>query len=78
MNRPPSISALPPPGAAHDDDPDTLKPSAVDPSASIDPHTGAVIGKKSAAERKFVSRLDAVLLVYTCISQVLKYLDQQK
>ncbi|GFZ51950.1 hypothetical protein JCM24511_09720 [Saitozyma sp. JCM 24511] len=77
MNRPPSITALPPPGEPHDEDPDTLKPSAVDPSASIDPHTGAVIGKKSAAERKFVSRLDAVLLVYTCISQVLKYLDQQ-
>ena len=55
-----------------------LKTAAIDPSATVDLQTGAVIGKKSAAERRFVARLDAVLLVYTCVSQVLKYLDQQK
>lgn len=45
---------------------------AVDPSASIDPQTGAVIAKKTPEERWFVARLDAILLIYTCVSQVLK------
>lgn len=54
------------------------KVAIIDPSASLDMQTGAVIGKKTAEERRFVARLDAILLVYTCISQVLKYLDQQK
>ncbi|WRT63778.1 uncharacterized protein IL334_000703 [Kwoniella shivajii] len=49
----------------------------IDPSAHIDPQTGAVIEKKTKAERLFVLRLDAILLVYVCISQVVKYLDQQ-
>lgn len=48
-----------------------------DPSASTDPQTGALIEKKSKEERWFVARLDAILLVYGCISQVIKYLDQQ-
>lgn len=59
---------------------DPHQPEAVaitDPSASIDPQTGATIPKKSAEERWFVARLDAILLIYTCVSQVLKYLDQQ-
>jgi hypothetical protein len=46
--------------------------AVVDPSASIDPQTGAVIEKKTKTERLFVARLDAVLLVYCCVSQVLK------
>lgn len=50
-----------------------------DPTASayVDPQTGALIEEKSKAERWFVARLDAVLLVFVCISQVIKYLDQQ-
>ncbi|KAK6905288.1 hypothetical protein I203_106110 [Kwoniella mangroviensis CBS 8507] len=51
--------------------------AVVDPSAHIDPQTGAVIEKKTKKERLFVARLDAVLLVYCCISQTIKYLDQQ-
>ncbi|WVF65973.1 hypothetical protein IAT40_000711 [Kwoniella sp. CBS 6097] len=51
--------------------------AVIDPSAHIDPQTGAVIEKKSKRERLFVARLDAILLVYCCISQVIKYLDQQ-
>ncbi|OCF36344.1 hypothetical protein I316_02219 [Kwoniella heveanensis BCC8398] len=52
--------------------------AVIDPSAHIDPQTGAIIEKKSKRERLFVARLDAILLVYCCISQVIKYLDQQK
>lgn len=51
--------------------------AVIDPTASVDPQTGAVIEKKSMEERKFVARLDAILLLYGCISQVIKYLDQQ-
>jgi hypothetical protein len=47
------------------------------PGGTIDAQTGAVIEKKSKEERWFVARLDAVLLLYGCISQVIKYLDQQ-
>ncbi|ODN96233.1 hypothetical protein I350_08232 [Cryptococcus amylolentus CBS 6273] len=50
---------------------------AIDPTAHVDPQTGAVIEKKTKAERWFVARLDAVLLLYVCISQIIKYLDQQ-
>jgi hypothetical protein len=46
--------------------------AVVDPSARVDPQTGAVIESKSREERLFVMRLDAVLLVYSCVSQVLK------
>ncbi|KIR31094.1 hypothetical protein I352_06523 [Cryptococcus deuterogattii MMRL2647] len=54
--------------------------AVIDPTASayVDPQTGALIEEKSKAERWFVARLDAVLLVFVCISQVIKYLDQQK
>lgn len=54
---------------------DPHQPEAVaitDPTATIDPQTGATIPKKSAEERWFVARLDAILLIYTCVSQVLK------
>ncbi|WVR03557.1 hypothetical protein IAU60_000549 [Kwoniella sp. DSM 27419] len=51
--------------------------AVIDPSAHVDPSTGAVIEKKTKRERLFVARLDAVLLVFCCISQVIKYLDQQ-
>lgn len=51
-------------------EPETV--AIIDPSASIDPQTGAIIEKKSKTERLFVARLDAILLVYCCISQVLK------
>ncbi|ORX34841.1 major facilitator superfamily domain-containing protein [Kockovaella imperatae] len=54
---------------------DALTP--VDPSGRIDPQSGVAVEKKSKAERLFVARLDAILLVYGCISQVIKYLDQQ-
>jgi hypothetical protein len=47
------------------------------PGATTDAQTGAVIDKKSKEERWFVARLDGVLLLYGCISQVIKYLDQQ-
>jgi hypothetical protein len=47
------------------------------PGAITDAQTGAVIDKKSKEERWFVARLDGVLLLYGCISQVIKYLDQQ-
>ena len=47
------------------------------PGATTDAQTGAVIEKKSKEERWFVARLDGVLLLYGCISQVIKYLDQQ-
>lgn len=50
--------------------------AVIDPSATVDPQTGAVIHKKSREERLFVARLDVFLLLYACISQVLKYLDQ--
>ncbi|ODN96234.1 hypothetical protein I350_08233 [Cryptococcus amylolentus CBS 6273] len=50
---------------------------AIDPTAHLDPHTGAVVEKKTKEERWLVARLDAILLVYLCISQVIKYLDQQ-
>jgi hypothetical protein len=48
-----------------------------DPSASTDPQTGALIEKKTKEEKWFVARLDAFLLFYGCVSQVIKYLDQQ-
>ncbi|AAW46254.1 conserved hypothetical protein [Cryptococcus deneoformans JEC21] len=53
--------------------------AVIDPTASVyvDPQTGALIEEKSKAERWFVARLDAVLLLFVCISQVIKYLDQQ-
>jgi hypothetical protein len=47
------------------------------PGSTTDAQTGAVIEKKSKEERWFVARLDGVLLLYGCISQVIKYLDQQ-
>jgi hypothetical protein len=47
------------------------------PGATTDAQTGAVIEKKSQEERWFVARLDGVLLLYGCISQIIKYLDQQ-
>ena len=47
------------------------------PGATLDAQTGAIIDKKSKEERWFVARLDGVLLLYGCISQVIKYLDQQ-
>ena len=47
------------------------------PGATLDAQTGAIIDKKSTEERWFVARLDGVLLLYGCISQVIKYLDQQ-
>ena len=63
---------------------------ATDPSASIDgkqvailstqyvdDNSGAVIEKKTRAERVFVLRLDLILLFYCCVSQVMKGLDQQ-
>nr|XP_019048799.1 hypothetical protein I302_02574 [Kwoniella bestiolae CBS 10118]OCF27729.1 hypothetical protein I302_02574 [Kwoniella bestiolae CBS 10118] len=43
--------------------------AVIDPSAHIDPQTGAIIEKKTKKERLFVARLDAILLVYCCISQ---------
>lgn len=49
----------------------------VDPNAQVDLTTGAVFGKKSKAERLFVARLDFILLPYLCISQIIKFLDQQ-
>ncbi|ORY29825.1 major facilitator superfamily domain-containing protein [Naematelia encephala] len=46
--------------------------------ATVDPQTGAVIEeRKSKAERFFVARLDIFLLIYCCLSQVIKGLDQQ-
>ncbi|WWD22558.1 hypothetical protein CI109_107051 [Kwoniella shandongensis] len=51
--------------------------AVIDPSMYVDPQTGAVIEKKTKSERWFVARLDAILLVFVCISQVVKYLDQQ-
>ncbi|WWC85869.1 uncharacterized protein L201_000736 [Kwoniella dendrophila CBS 6074] len=51
--------------------------AVIDPSAHIDPQTGAVIEKKTKRERLFVAKLDAILLVFVCLSQVIKYLDQQ-
>nr|XP_018266752.1 uncharacterized protein I303_00728 [Kwoniella dejecticola CBS 10117]OBR88910.1 hypothetical protein I303_00728 [Kwoniella dejecticola CBS 10117] len=51
--------------------------AVIDPTAHVDLHTGAVIEKKSKKERLFIARLDAILLVYLMISQVIKYLDQQ-
>lgn len=45
-------------------------------SVDIDHQTGGHIGEKSKGERRYVARLDAVLLVFVCISQVIKYLDQ--
>ncbi|KAK4688214.1 MFS transporter, ACS family, pantothenate transporter, partial [Tremellales sp. Uapishka_1] len=56
------------------EDPEDI--AIIDPSASIDPQTGYVIEKKSKEERKFVARLDVFLLIFVCISQVIKYLDQ--
>ena len=49
---------------------DNLPP--VDPSANVDPNSGVVVEKKSKKERLFVARLDAILLLYGCISQVIK------
>lgn len=50
--------------------------AVIDPTASVDPQTGAIIEKKSVEERKLVARLDAILLLYGCISQVIKYLGE--
>lgn len=72
------IGVVPHSGAADDEGDVPLKTAAIDPSAEIDLQTGAIITKKTSEERRFVARLDAILLVYTCVSQVLKYLDQQK
>jgi len=47
------------------------------PGVTTDSQTGAIIAKKSQEERWFVARLDGVLLLYGCVSQVIKYLDQQ-
>jgi hypothetical protein len=56
----------------HTHEPETVPIEVVDPSSTIDPQTGAVIEKKDKTERLFVARLDAILLVYCCVSQVLK------
>lgn len=58
----------------NDDDMDIDEKAAaeVDPSSTIDPQTGAVIAAKTREERKFVLRLDLILLVYSCGSQILK------
>jgi hypothetical protein len=42
------------------------------PGATIDPQTGAVIAQKTQEERRYVFRLDMILLVYACGSQILK------
>ncbi|WWD20560.1 hypothetical protein CI109_105036 [Kwoniella shandongensis] len=47
------------------------------PDKNVDPQSGAVIEKKSRAERLFILRLDLILLIYICVSQVMKGLDQQ-
>ena len=49
---------------------DNLTP--VDPTGRVDPQSGQTVEKKSKAERLFVARLDAILLLYGCISQVIK------
>ena len=43
----------------------------------VDDNSGAVIEKKTRAERLFVLRLDLILLFYCCVSQIMKGLDQQ-
>ncbi|WRT70604.1 uncharacterized protein IL334_007602 [Kwoniella shivajii] len=43
----------------------------------VDPLSGAAIEAKNKAEKLFVARLDLILLVYICISQIIKGLDQQ-
>nr|XP_018259887.1 uncharacterized protein I303_07959 [Kwoniella dejecticola CBS 10117]OBR82045.1 hypothetical protein I303_07959 [Kwoniella dejecticola CBS 10117] len=43
----------------------------------IDPISGATIQTKTKEERLFIARLDLILLVYCCVSQIVKGLDQQ-
>ncbi|WVQ63197.1 uncharacterized protein L199_001348 [Kwoniella botswanensis] len=43
----------------------------------VDVISGAQVQSKSKAERLFVARLDFILLVYVCVSQIIKGLDQQ-
>lgn len=57
---------------AEDADVDLKANLAPPPGATIDPQTGAVIAKKTAEERWYVFRLDMILLIYACGSQVLK------
>lgn len=53
---------------------------SVDPQAQLqaqlDPQGKGLEVKKSAAERRFLLKLDIFLLTYGCLSQVIKYLDQ--
>lgn len=53
---------------------------SVDPQAQLqaqlDPQGKDLEVKKSAAERRFLLKLDIFLLTYGCLSQVIKYLDQ--
>lgn len=53
---------------------------SVDPQAQLraqlDPQGKGLEVRKSAAERKFLLKLDIFLLTYGCLSQVIKYLDQ--
>lgn len=58
--------------------PQVLEPDTAQTNGCLDQNTGLTIAKKSAAERKHVTRLDSTLLVYVSIAQILKYLDQQK
>ena len=68
----PILSALTQQRSADSKDED-LKPGLAPPAgASIDPQTGAVIAQKTREERWYVFRLDMILLVYACGSQILK------
>ena len=49
----------------------------LNPAQYVDDNSGAVIERKTRAERLFVLRLDLILLFYCCFSQIMKGLDQQ-
>ena len=57
---------------ADDGDVDLKAALATPPGATIDPQTSAVIAEKTKEERWFVFRLDMILLIYACGSQILK------
>jgi hypothetical protein len=42
----------------------------------FDPQSKSLEIEKSKAEKRFLRKLDMILLTYGCISQVIKYLDQ--
>ena len=56
----------------------SAKRAASDDEASVSPDgpAGGVVHERSREERSLVMRLDLFLMVYGCISQIIKYLDQ--